>query len=73
MDIPFSIKTKYGNYNDVLFFPDEAPPTEEELKAAKQARVEAWARRILKAAAMTEEAIRLYEANKIKVPPVRNN
>ena len=44
MQIDFSIKTKYGNYNDTLFFPDGVEPTEEEIKKLKEARVQAWVR-----------------------------
>lgn len=42
MEIHFSIETKFGNYNDTLFFPDGASPTEEEINALKEARVQAW-------------------------------
>lgn len=42
MEIEFSIKTKHGNYNDTLFFPDGAMPTEEEIKQLKEARVRKW-------------------------------
>ena len=44
MEIPFSVKTKYGNYNDSLFFPDGANPSEEEIKQLKEERVRKWVR-----------------------------
>lgn len=44
MEIHFSIKTKYGNYNDTLFFPDGANPTEDEIKQLKEERVRKWVR-----------------------------
>ena len=43
MEIPFSVKAKYGNYNDSLFFPDDAIPSEEEIKTLKEERVRRWA------------------------------
>lgn len=42
MDIEFSIKTKYGNYNDTLSFPDGVTPTEAEIKKLKQERINKW-------------------------------
>lgn len=46
MEIEFSIKTKHGNYNDTLFFPDGANPTEAEIKALKVERVRRWVQTI---------------------------
>lgn len=46
MEIEFSIKTKHGNYNDTLFFPDGVTPTEEEIKQLKEARVRRWVQTI---------------------------
>ena len=46
MEIEFSIKTKHGNYNDTLFFPDGANPTEDEIKALKEERVRRWVQTI---------------------------
>lgn len=42
MEISFSIPTMYGNYNDSLFFPDDAVPSEQEIERLKQERVEKW-------------------------------
>lgn len=42
MEIPFSIETPHGNYNDSLFFADDALPTDEVVQAMMQVRVQQW-------------------------------
>lgn len=67
MEIPFSIKTKFGNYNDVLFFLDDAVPPEEEIKALKEARVRAWVQRLLRPASISPEL--MLRASQKEPPP----
>lgn len=43
MEIAFSVTTKYGNYNDTLFFPDDEVPSDDEIKKLKNERIRRWA------------------------------
>jgi len=38
----FQIETKYGRFSDTIWFPDDAPMTDEEIEAEKQRRVANW-------------------------------
>lgn len=40
--IDFAFETKYGRYADAIWFPDDAPMTDEEVEAEKQRRVDNW-------------------------------
>lgn len=40
--IDFAFETKYGKFADAIWFPDDAPMTNEEVEAEKQRRVDNW-------------------------------
>ena len=43
MKIDFEFTTQYGKFADALWFPDDQPlPSEEELNAMKQQRLDNW-------------------------------
>jgi hypothetical protein len=42
MKIEFEYTTKYGRFSDALWFPDDAPMTDEEIAAEKQRRLDNW-------------------------------
>jgi hypothetical protein len=42
MKIEFEYTTKYGRFSDALWFPDDAPMTDEEIAAEKQRRLANW-------------------------------
>lgn len=42
MKIDFEFQTEYGLFRDALYFFDDAVPTDKEIEAMKQARVDAW-------------------------------
>lgn len=43
MKIDFEFTTAYGKFADALWFPDDQPlPSEEEINAMKQQRVDNW-------------------------------
>lgn len=43
MKIDFEFTTQYGKFADALWFPDDQPlPSEEEINAMKQQRVDNW-------------------------------
>ena len=40
--VDFSFDTKYGRFADALWFPDDAPMTEDEIAVEKQRRLDNW-------------------------------
>jgi hypothetical protein len=42
MKIDFEYTTKYGKFADALWFPDDAPMTDDEIAAEKQRRLDSW-------------------------------
>jgi hypothetical protein len=42
MKIDFEFQTEHGLYRDALYFLDDAVPTDEEIEAIKQARLDHW-------------------------------
>jgi len=42
MKIDFEFTTKYGRFSDAIWFPDDAPMTDEEIAAEKQRRLANW-------------------------------
>ncbi len=42
MKIEFEYTTKYGRFSDALWFPDDAPMTDEEIVVEKQRRLDNW-------------------------------
>ena len=42
MKIDFEYTTKYGRFCDAIWFPDDAPMTDEEIAAEKQRRLDNW-------------------------------
>jgi len=40
--IDFEFETKYGKFADAIWFPDDAPMTDEEVEAEKQRRLSNW-------------------------------
>lgn len=40
--VDFSFATKYGEFSDAIWFPDDAPMTDEEIEAEKQRRLSNW-------------------------------
>jgi hypothetical protein len=44
--IDFQVQTQYGAVADAIWFPDDAPMTDEEIEAEKQRRVDEFIARI---------------------------
>lgn len=42
ISVDFSFDTKYGKFADAIWFPDDAPMTDEEVEAEKQRRLDNW-------------------------------
>ena len=42
MKIDFEFTTKYGKFGDAIWYPDDAPMTDEEIAAEKQRRLDNW-------------------------------
>ena len=42
MQIIFEVETAYGKYTDALYFEDDAIPSDTEIEAMKQERVDNW-------------------------------
>jgi hypothetical protein len=42
MKIDFEFTTKYGRFSDAIWFPDDAPMTDEEIEAEKKRRLSNW-------------------------------
>lgn len=40
--VDFAFDTKYGRFADAIWFPDDAPMTDEEVEAEKQRRLDSW-------------------------------
>ena len=40
--VDFEFETKYGKFADAIWFPDDAPLTDEEVEAEKQRRLANW-------------------------------
>lgn len=40
--IDFQFDTKYGQFSDAIWYPEDAPMSEEELEAEKQRRLTNW-------------------------------
>lgn len=40
--IDFSFDTQYGTFSDAIWFPDDAPMTDNEVAAEKQRRLDNW-------------------------------
>ncbi len=58
MKIDFEFTTAYGKFADALWFPDDQPlPSEEEINAMKQQRVDNWIATITAPQEIIEEII----------------
>ena len=42
MKIDFEFTTQYGRFSDAIWFPDDAPMTDEEIAVEKQRRLNNW-------------------------------
>ena len=40
--VDFEYETKYGKFADAIWYPDDAPMTDEEVEAEKQRRLDNW-------------------------------
>lgn len=40
--VDFEFQTKYGKFADAIWYPEDAPMSEEELEAEKQRRLSNW-------------------------------
>lgn len=40
--VDFEFETKYGKFADAIWFPDDAPMSDEEVEAEKQRRLTNW-------------------------------
>ena len=40
--VDFEFDTKYGKFSDAIWFPDDAPMSDEEIEAEKQRRLANW-------------------------------
>lgn len=40
--VDFSFATKYGEFSDAIWYPDDAPMSDEEIEAEKQRRLANW-------------------------------
>lgn len=40
--VPFQVETQYGMYCDVLHFPEDQVPPDDEIERLKQERVDNW-------------------------------
>ena len=40
--VDFSFATKYGEFSDAIWFPDDAPMSDEAIEAEKQRRLTNW-------------------------------
>ena len=42
LKVDFEFETKYGKFADAIWYPEDAPMSEEELEAEKQRRLTNW-------------------------------
>lgn len=40
--VDFEFQTKYGKFSDAIWYPDDAPMSDEEIEAEKQRRLNNW-------------------------------
>jgi len=71
MKIDFEFTTRFGKFADALWFPDDQPlPSEDEINAMKQRRVDNWINAVVEASnAPSIDVVETPPVDVVETPP----